>query len=548
MKRLGGVFLGVGLLLGGPAGAGLNQWTSSGPGAAVNAVAAHPSVAARLYVAAADGVYRSPDGGLSWENTRGPLLGRNALCLTVAPDDGNLLYAGASAGLYLSRDAGSRWTRATQPGAGVLSLAAGVEGRVWAGTFGQGVYLSRDAGSTWSTGAGMAEAIVFALAADLGNSELVYAGTAAGLYFSRDGGLTWALGGGALQGLSVRAIQVLPGTGQLLVGTFGQGIFFSGDGGQTWAARNQGLEDLQVRGLSFEPGADPVWDAATSSKGFFRSGDQGQVWRALNAGLPGLGARSVLAHPTLTGRVLGGGPGSGVWIIDQGGQPRLEVDRLPLDLGEVAVGGQRALILRLVNTGKAVLRLSRLSVGRTPPFAVSPATLELAPGAEVSAEVRFTPQQRGSQQDTLRLRSDDPDAGLVAIPLRGSGVEAELSLSPASLDFGQVRLSGFRDTTVVLSNTGNTALTLRGASFDSSAFAVMGFSPRQLGAGQRLALGVRFRPSRIGPIAGRLTLLSDAGRNPRAEAVVGGPALPRCWRRARRAWTSGPATCSGPAA
>ncbi|MCC7264760.1 MAG: choice-of-anchor D domain-containing protein [Candidatus Latescibacteria bacterium] len=523
MNRLGKLILGAALLLVVQARAGLNQWTSTGPASAVNAVAAHAQIPARLYAAGSDGLYRSPDGGQTWENVRGPLLGRSVLCLAVDPEDGDRLYAGANAGLYLSEDAGSSWAKASQPAAGVLCLAAGPGGRVWAGTFGQGVYRSPDSGRTWEVSTGtMAEAIVFAVAPAPEDADLVYAGTSAGLFLSRDGGRTWTPGGSALQALSVRAITPLPGAGRLLAGTFGEGVFRSEDGGQTWTAINSGLADLAVRSLSAETGSERVFYAATANQGFFRTGDGGQVWRALNTGLPSLTARSVLVHPGQAGRVLGGGAGKGVWVNDQGDQPRLEVERQALDFGEVAVGGQRVLRLRVANTGKALLSLSRLSVGRTPPFAVSPAQFDLAPGAAATAELRFTPVQRGAERDTLKLRSNDPDAPLVAIPLGGSAVEAELSLSADSLDFGPVRLSGFRDTTVVITNKGNTPLALRSATCDSSAFEVLGFSARDLAAGQRLALTLRFRPARIGPIVSRLTVLSNAARNPRLEVPVSG--------------------------
>ena len=519
--RLGALCLG--LLLTAQARAGLNEWTTTGPASTINAVLPHSQLPARLYAAGTDGLYRSPDQGRTWENVRGPLLGRSVLSLAVDPETGDQLYAGTNAGLYLSADAGSSWTKATRPVAGVLSLAAGAGGRVYAGTFGQGVFRSADRGFTWEAGEGiLAEGIVFCLAAVPRDSLGVYAGTADGLYRSRDGGHTWTAAGTGLQGLSVRAIQLFPDPGLLLVGTFGAGIFKSADGGQSWAAINTGLDDLSVRGLAAEAGSTSVFYAATSTKGFYRSRDGGRQWRAFNTGLPGLATRSVLADPAQAGRVLGGGPGAGVWVIDSGAQPHLEVSRQPLDFGEVAVGSQQFLRLRLANSGTATLSLSRLSVGRTPPFAVSPARLDLAPGAEVSLELRFTPQQRGIERDTLKIRSNDADAGLIALPLQGSAVEAELSLAPASLDFGQVRLSGLRDTTVVLSNAGTAALTLRSAAFDSSAFEVVGFKVQTLAPGQRLALRVRFRPLRIGLATARLSVVSDASRHPRGEVAVRG--------------------------
>ncbi len=121
------------------------------------------------------GVYRSKDGGKSWER----LLFRNdstaAVDLTIDRNNGNILYAalwqayrtpwtmssgGAGSGLFKSIDGGDTWTELTRnPGMpkgviGKIGVAASpaAPGRVWAVVENDdgGIFRSDDGGATWT--------------------------------------------------------------------------------------------------------------------------------------------------------------------------------------------------------------------------------------------------------------------------------------------------------------------------------------------------------------------------------------------------------------
>ena len=68
--------------------------------------------APHVFVATADGIFRSLDGGESWQEANFGLLDTDVLCLAIAPDyaESGMLWAGTvNGGLYRSRNAGRAW-------------------------------------------------------------------------------------------------------------------------------------------------------------------------------------------------------------------------------------------------------------------------------------------------------------------------------------------------------------------------------------------------------------------------------------------------------
>jgi hypothetical protein len=63
------------------------------------------------------------------------------------------IVAGADTSLFLSTDGGATWQGTRRPVAGVQAMTAALlhDGRVFAGTFGQGVFVSDDLGATWQS-------------------------------------------------------------------------------------------------------------------------------------------------------------------------------------------------------------------------------------------------------------------------------------------------------------------------------------------------------------------------------------------------------------
>jgi len=207
--------------------------------ASIGAIAVAPSDPKVIYVgtgesdirsdlASGDGVYRSSDGGETWENV-GLHDTRQISRIVVDPQNANIVYAGAlghaygpndERGVFKSNDGGVHWTKVLDQGpeTGIADLAIATDhpNILFAATWhthrppwstyapidaaGSGIFRSQDGGTSWNrlTDSGIPEGDwgrpAIAVSPD---GKRVYAliddGKKSGLYRSDDGGDTWTL-------------------------------------------------------------------------------------------------------------------------------------------------------------------------------------------------------------------------------------------------------------------------------------------------------------------------------------------------------------------
>ncbi len=107
----------------------------------------HTVIAATLE----DGIYRSEDGGETWQAWNGGLFDRRVLCLASTSDSVGAVLAGTASGLYRSHNAGRSWQAVDLPcdPDTILSLYAEPKGQLVAGTEAHGLFVSTDSGATW---------------------------------------------------------------------------------------------------------------------------------------------------------------------------------------------------------------------------------------------------------------------------------------------------------------------------------------------------------------------------------------------------------------
>ncbi|RMH04281.1 MAG: glycosyl hydrolase [Planctomycetota bacterium] len=186
----------------------------------------------------------------------------NIVALSESPLVEGLLYAGTDDGLIqVSEDGGGHWRRIDSfPGVPELSYVSRIEAsrhdpdRVWAafsnhkmGDFRPYLLRSDDRGRTWTNAAGdlPEREIVWSLAEDPVDPELLFAGTEFGVYLTLDGGGRWIRLKGGLPTIAVRDLEIQEREGDLVLGTFGRSIYV--------------LDDYTpLRGLSDERLAAPV--------------------------------------------------------------------------------------------------------------------------------------------------------------------------------------------------------------------------------------------------------------------------------------------------
>lgn len=196
-----------------------------------------------------------------------------------------------------------------------------------------------------------------------------------------------------------------------------------------------------------------------------------------------------------------------------------------LVFSDVSVGGSSTLPLVLTNTRNyAVTLTAEQTTGSA--FSVSGAKfpLTLQSGKKVSLDVTFKPAVQG-----LTGGSSFFDGPNLDIPLQGTGTGAakrELTVTPATLNFGKVAVGGTATLAASLSATGG-SVTVSSASSSSSQFAVRDADfPLTVPAGQEISLNVTFTPQHSVKSSGTLTFISNAADSPTSEALSGAGTAP----------------------
>ncbi len=300
-------------------------WRQAGPFRGGRSVAAvgHPREPRTFYFgAAAGGVWKTEDGGISWRNvTDGQVATCSVGALAIAAAAPGVVYAGmgescirgnviAGDGVWRSPDGGVTWQHrglADSRHIARLRVHPGHPDTVYAAVFGhvygpseeRGVFRTTDGGRTWQrilyrddhTGA-------IDLAMDPARPNILYAslwdahrrpwaltsgGPGSGIFRSLDGGDTWdeltdrpGLPSG-LKGRIGLALAPRPGRLWALVEAADGGLFRSDDGGETWTRVNADPELRQRPWYYMHIFADPVDDQTVWALNL-------RVWRSRDGG------------------------------------------------------------------------------------------------------------------------------------------------------------------------------------------------------------------------------------------------------------------------
>jgi hypothetical protein len=198
----------------------------------------------------------------------------------------------------------------------------------------------------------------------------------------------------------------------------------------------------------------------------------------------------------------------------------LSISPLPVDFGDVAVGATSPdATVTFANTGNASLDVTALTAAAAP-FALSGGTcpalpITLAPGASCTLTYTFAPTAAGPAAQTLSVTSNATVTG--PITLQGNGVQGNLTITPGSVNFGNVNVgTPGAEETVTLANTGDasldvTALTAAAAPFARTATGTCSATlPITIAAGGSCTLTYTFTPAAAGAANQVLTVTANA--------------------------------------
>lgn len=287
------------------------------------------------------------DGGLAVLDRHGDaqwtaklaLDGKECKCLAVDPHGPRRVYCGTfDAGLWRSDDGGDTWqpVEGDLPHRAVTAVAVSPltaqqgTGVLWAGTEPSALFRSQDGGRTWQECAGLQSIPskptwsfpprpwthhVRWIEPDPTVADRLFVGIElGGVMRSTDGGKTWEDRKPGSQH-DCHTLRTHPDAPGVIYEAAGGGFAASYDGGDTWTGDDRGLPHHYLWGLAVDPG-DPATVVVSASPGpraahnnataqaqlYRRHGRE--PWQPLSAGLPapaGTRAYALATHPSAPG-------------------------------------------------------------------------------------------------------------------------------------------------------------------------------------------------------------------------------------------------------
>ncbi|MGB9697702.1 MAG: T9SS type A sorting domain-containing protein [Ignavibacteria bacterium] len=236
----------------------------------------------RLFIGTGGGgIYYTTDAGNNWVNASNGLtagtMETRINCLTI--DSTNFLYVGTARGLFRSTNGGVSWEKITYFTTNeIYSMVVTADNRLFVSTLNT-IWVSTDNGLNWNTSAGGLPNSTYSNLCVAPNS-FIYASTyPTGVVRSTDGGANWTAVNSGLPGNSIGAL-IATANNYLFAGVSGQGIYFSTNNGDSWSAANSGLTNMYVNGFG---ALNNILFAGTNN-GIFRSTNYGANWVAVNNG------------------------------------------------------------------------------------------------------------------------------------------------------------------------------------------------------------------------------------------------------------------------
>ncbi len=253
-----------------------------GRSAAVTGVPGEPNLF--YFGATGGGVWKTTDGGRTWENISDGYFGGSIGAVEVAKSDPNVLYVGGGEttirgnvssgyGIWKTEDAGKTWVNAGLPNSRHVprirvhptdfnTVYAAVLGDIYKPSADRGVYKSTDGGKSWKkTLYANDQAGAVDLILDPNNPRILYAST-------------WR---------AKRTPYSLSSGGD------GSALWKSTDSGETWSeiSKNEGFpkDTLGIIGVAVSPkNSERVWALVEHKEkgGLYRSDDGGKKWTRIN--------------------------------------------------------------------------------------------------------------------------------------------------------------------------------------------------------------------------------------------------------------------------
>jgi photosystem II stability/assembly factor-like uncharacterized protein len=217
----------------------------------ISAIAIDPGDAQVIYIGTVNaGIYKSIDGGISWQPVHNGLESASVSRLVFDPQNSRTLYASTIGRLYRTTDGGTSWQELEVDdyfidGNTLIAVDPHDSQTLYYANQSY-VYQSTDGGAKWQTVKSVEEcpAQIYTTGSFVGHpskSGVLYASEwdtpscQKGIYRSSDGGRTWIFIGPEGKRISQIAVGVDPKGNDVIYASDNTALYISQDGGATWA-------------------------------------------------------------------------------------------------------------------------------------------------------------------------------------------------------------------------------------------------------------------------------------------------------------------------
>jgi photosystem II stability/assembly factor-like uncharacterized protein len=254
----------------------------------VRAIAIDPKDDNFILAGGLTGVYRSTNGGETWEKISDQ---ENVESLAIDPRSRDRIYVGTWRQGIRTEDGGKNWKlinngMVLDTDMFSITIEPDDPDSLWVSTCGW-VYNTKNRGDLWTRYRdGFNNRRIHDIEVDACNRDTVYAGSVAGLYRSEDRGKSWYVVSD--EGLVVNSIVVHPQRpGRIILGVEGDGVYVSNDNAKTFTRSSDGLRNLHISTVAADPRVpNRVYAAVMNgggASGIYQSDDAGTNWTKVSA-------------------------------------------------------------------------------------------------------------------------------------------------------------------------------------------------------------------------------------------------------------------------
>lgn len=194
----------------------------------VTPVAMDPSNHSIIYAGWTD-VYKSTNSGSAWTNISNQYINRKLDVLVLAPSNTNFIYAAATNKIFRTQDGGTTWDSiAMAQNVTSIFVSATNPQKIWVtiNATSNHVLYSTNMGTTMqSISAGLPALTARSVVVDESMLNGVYVGLNIGVYYRNDITTAWTAYNDLLPLVAINELEIHQGSGKIRVATYGRGVW-----------------------------------------------------------------------------------------------------------------------------------------------------------------------------------------------------------------------------------------------------------------------------------------------------------------------------------